>query len=371
MTTKQLEKPDFMNKEKTTFWSGSKYQNLAALVFLSKKHKNCCTILQNPSNMSSEYDSDTRLFGFTWILKPTHEKVENPFLKSHYTYGHLEYPADPYWKKIFTACMNNNQIDFIISLLSLVGQESYTDDKFSHANFLIFNKKTRKLFRYEPYGHGEHPTHGLSDVLTSLANELGFEYQKIEKSCPRIGFQKIETKTKRDYVGPGYCVLWGVLFLDLLLSNPEIEPIEIQKTMHNELINNKINYREFIQKYNTYFKEETKDGLTDLPYVLTRYGMVVEDKKHFKRNMENKCSQIGGILKLCYKVLSKQQIPAQMTSAGIIKHGFSSPKRKSRSRRRKSPKRKSRSRRRNSPKQNSRSRRRKSPKRKSPSRKRK
>jgi hypothetical protein len=333
--------------------------------------------------MSSKYDIDTRLFGFTWVLKPTHERIERPFLKSHYTYGHLEYPADPYWKKIFTACMNNNQIDFIISLLSLVGQESYTDDKFSHANFLIFNKKTRKLFRYEPYGHGEHPTHGLSDVLTSLANELGFEYQQIEKSCPRIGFQKIETKTKRDYIGPGYCVLWGILFLDLLLSNPEIEPIDIQKIMYTELINNKTNFREFIQKYNTYFKEETKNGLIDLPYVLTRYGMVVNDKKQFKRNMESKCSQIGGVLKLCYKVLSKQQISAPMTKAGVIKHGFSSPKRKSLSKRskskRKSPKQKSRSKRsrrsrsmRKSPKRKSRSRRsrsmRKSPKRKSRSR---
>lgn len=296
-------------------WYGSSYYNLSGLVFIANKHPNACTVIQDPSTLSSSFATNTDEFTFTWIVKPTDIPIENPTWKQTYSSGSLFYPTNKFWKKIFQNCTHNSSIEFIIFSLAIRSQEEKNDQLFNHANYLIFNKKQQTVFRYEPLGYRNTEFSGLDTSLEKLATKLNYSYIPLHLSCPRRGFQSFEISDPRQNYGPGFCSIWGVFFLDVMLSNPSIPPLDIQNQLIKELNSDSKQFRDLIQQYVLYFLDNTFNNLQQIPSLLARYnenGEIISNKE-FKRRVSSQCTYIGDGLKFCMNYLTKPKKPVLRT----------------------------------------------------------
>jgi ankyrin repeat protein len=218
-------------KIRTTF-EGTPINEVFSLLYLLKKHKNdCAPISSNITDLKySEYGLDYR--------------VESNNLK-HYP----EYIED------FKQCLKNKKIRFIISPLRILSLNSG-----GHANYLIFNKNTFEIERFEPYG-SYYNFDSLDEKLKNYFKEINtkIKYLSPNEFCPNIGIQEIqelelELEKVHESIGDplGFCSAWSIWYADLRLSNPNLnredllkQSIDISKKKNN-LTNFIRNYAEFM-----------------------------------------------------------------------------------------------------------------------------
>ena len=156
----------------------------------------------------------------------------------------------------------NNYRFFIIP----IGIEINIDNNIiGHANYLIIDFELSTIERFEP--HGSESPYGLNYNASLLDNmletkfnsfNLGLTYFPPYTYLPKIGFQIIEIKEKKnDYIGDpnGFCALWCIWWIDIKLSNPNINSKILQELLFKEIINNKISYKKLIRDYSAYITE--------------------------------------------------------------------------------------------------------------------
>ena len=155
----------------------------------------------------------------------------------------------------FKKCMNNIKIRFIVIPLGIELEQG------SHANYLIFDKKTFELERFEPYG--SHSPYKFNYNSKLLDNVLTFKFTEIdnnikyispEKYLPKIGFQYFdvyESKTQKIGDPGGFCGLWSIWYTDMRLTYPDIERKSLVNKLLKEIKRKNISFKNLIRNYST------------------------------------------------------------------------------------------------------------------------
>lgn len=172
-------------------------------------------------------------------------------------------------------CINKDDIRFIIIPVSLFTE---TD---AHANMVIIDKKAKSIHHYEPNGILKFETFKPQLLYKKLDNFFRtyfdfskrnfftryiygttYKYYKPKDWCPAYGLQSIESELD---VHPffdvdGYCAIWSLFWLDIVLSNPEIPQDKLLLNLMNTLSYDSFLFREFINKYSQFIMNK-KDGI--------------------------------------------------------------------------------------------------------------
>ena len=144
-------------------------------------------------------------------------------------------------------CLHNKNCRFILFKLTLL--VSYSS---SHANIILYDKETGQMERFDPYGYTPYLeadkmdaflenkfNHILSDYHHK--NNLKFKYLS-PKDYMKVGFQVVSDDSN-NYVKKlgdplGYCLAWCMWYIEMRVSNPNIEPKELVDKCFNDIITN-------------------------------------------------------------------------------------------------------------------------------------
>ena len=134
-------------------------------------------------------------------------------------------------------CKNEGQ-KIIISYMTF--NFVINDKSGSHANLLIYRPLQNEVERFEPHGqyftyYGYEVNNKLNSQLKNLfENELNkyignVKYIPPNEICPNIkGFQYLEGLIKKENEN-GFCAIWSLFFMDLLLNNPNTSSKDIME----------------------------------------------------------------------------------------------------------------------------------------------
>jgi ankyrin repeat protein len=130
--------------------------------------------------------------------------------------------------------------------------------KGSHANFLILDKNTNEIERFEP--NGSSSPYGLDYHNELLDEELRNKFNKFDKKIklitpkeylPKIGFQYLDAVENKKNIGDprGFCSVWTIWYAEQRITNPDV----LRNTLVLKLINDgkkkKISFRKMIRNY--------------------------------------------------------------------------------------------------------------------------
>lgn len=199
-------------------------------------------------------------------------------MENYYVDSNLEYAIK--------RCLIKKNKRFIYFRLTLI-----VNSQFNHANMVIFDKEKGILERFEPYGDLSLIDND-SMIDTFLKDTIGGylePYLKDNKKKLRyispsdhknnLSFQILsneEDMTNKKQGDPfGYCLAWSLWYLEMRLTNPDIDPIVLVKELVNEIINNHLEnnqknnrmttkntvFMDFIRNYSDLLDKEKNDLL--------------------------------------------------------------------------------------------------------------
>lgn len=142
--------------------------------------------------------------------------------------------------------LNNNNVKLVLLKLTLVTSFG------THANMLIFDKRTGILERFEPYGKANVAnlddldyflTHNMKHVFKRYLDKhnLKFKYLSPKEMHCDIGFQVVSNENnimvKKIGDPPGYCLAWVIWYVEMRVKNLDISPTDLILRMHKDIIN--------------------------------------------------------------------------------------------------------------------------------------
>jgi ankyrin repeat protein len=233
------------NLELCTF-TGETIEILLGLIFLLRKYNNACSTLTSNFKINNDLCNY-----FLSIGIKTHSKCE--FLNFEIVWVYKKLFFSDNFHQNFKKCLNNKNIRFIIIPLGI------EIEKGSHANYLIFDKKTYELERFEPYGSGTPYKFNYNNKL--LDNLLSFKFSEIDnnikyinpdKYLPKIGFQYFdiyESKTSKIGDPAGFCALWSIWYTDMRMKYPDVNRKSLVNKLLKEIKMKGISFKNLIRNY--------------------------------------------------------------------------------------------------------------------------
>ena len=135
-----------------------------------------------------------------------------------------------------------------------------------HANFLLFDFKQMEVERFEPHGANnpeglDYDTNLFDNMLENKIKsfKLQFKYISPMKYLPKIGFQIMEIhELKSDFIGDpnGFCSAWCSWWIDIRMSNPDINRKKLSKLLIKEIINDNYSLKQLIRNYSKYMTDQ-------------------------------------------------------------------------------------------------------------------
>nr|QBK88608.1 MAG: ankyrin repeat protein [Mimivirus LCMiAC01] len=159
-------------------------------------------------------------------------------------------------------CLLSDNIRFIFIKITMIVSDTGT-----HANCLLFDKKTGIMERFEPYGNVPYlETDKLDEIIkdkigTHLNKYLQTRGKKFIYLAPsdfmgNVGFQTISRDGDagfRKLNDPqGFCLAWILWYIETRLSNPEIHPKDLIQYALKNIIkkkDGKYNFIDYIRNY--------------------------------------------------------------------------------------------------------------------------
>jgi len=137
-----------------------------------------------------------------------------------------------------------------------------------HANFLVYDSKTKEMERFEPNGSmdGECYTHPEMDAkIKRLFNE-NVKKDMVKKMytplefCPRVNFQRIQHKEGEKKIGDpaGFCAAWAAWYADTRLSNPNKTRKQVIDMALKKLNDDPESFTSFIRSYAGFIEDAGK-----------------------------------------------------------------------------------------------------------------
>jgi ankyrin repeat protein len=228
----------------TTF-TGSSIDILIGLIYLLKKHKHAC------STINPDFMKQTELCGFynsIGILNNSQCEFLN--FEIIWTNQNL-YLSDNFYENFKKALTKN--ISFIIIPIGINMKNG------NHAGYLIYDKSTNEIERFEP--HGKMSPTGLNynaNLLDSLLKskieniDVDIKYFSPSSFLPKIGFQIFDindNKNKKIGDPDGFCALWAIWYTDMRLLYKDFSRKKLVKLLISISKNNKISFKNMIRNY--------------------------------------------------------------------------------------------------------------------------
>lgn len=192
---------------------------LIGLIYLLQKHSDTCAPISN------QFVKNTQLMQFYETLN-FKTNFRTLFLNFEVMWSYKRLFLSDGFEENYKKCIDNNAVRFIIVPLGIE-----VDGK-HHANYLILDKNTYQLERFEPYGSKSPPDFDYNQKL--LDNIISFKFSSInpnieyispEKYLPTISLQYFdvyEEKTRKISDPMGFCALWSIWFTDMRIKYPDI-----------------------------------------------------------------------------------------------------------------------------------------------------
>jgi ankyrin repeat protein len=129
----------------------------------------------------------------------------------------------------------------------------------AHANYLVFDKDTGTLERFEPHGvtaRGKlnyHPNELDRELVKAFTPLLpGLRFLPPSGYSPRIGFQLFDNfeRKQRSISDPGgFCAIWAILWVFLRLSYRHFDQTELIKRFVDRIRHEKLSFRAVIRDF--------------------------------------------------------------------------------------------------------------------------
>jgi hypothetical protein len=177
----------------------------------------------------------------------------------------------------------SNNIRFIFLKLTIISNVNMG----THANIIIFDKKTGILERFEPYGIIPYiDNKSLDDMIQSkigiiLKQYLDTKNIKLKYYSPSdymidVSFQTISNDDDSQYrkLGDprGYCLAWTFWYLEMRLNNPDLLPNELVKksisiiSKSDKVRDSKHSFIDFIRNYSNKLDTMKNDYLNKIGF---------------------------------------------------------------------------------------------------------
>lgn len=269
------------------YFVGLSIDVLIGLLYLLKKHSNACSTLTSNFINNNELCSYLSVVGYD-----TRNKCEFMNFEIVWIYKKLFFSEN--FIENFQKCINNKKIRFVIIPLGIEIEEG------SHANYIIFDKQTYEIERFEPYGsqspsNYDYNEHLLDSILSFKFNEINNDIKYISpmKYLPKISFQYLdvyERKTKKIGDPGGFCALWSIWYTDMRLTYPDYDRKILANKLLKEIRMEGISFKNLIRNYSsniTNVRDEIfkKAGITinnwiNDEYSEEQYNVIIESIKH-------------------------------------------------------------------------------------------
>nr|AEX62670.1 putative ankyrin repeat protein [Moumouvirus Monve] len=159
--------------------------------------------------------------------------------------------------------------DFLIEGINLSKQSNATkyiiikltilNEKFNHANMLIYDIDNKLIERFDPYGNIMHPqSYEIDTYLKKYFknNMPGIKYLSPKKSAKNISFQIYSDElNEENYVEKdpnGFCVAWCIWYIETRIHNSKIEPKKLINKMEYLINKHNNKFKDYIRDYSNY-----------------------------------------------------------------------------------------------------------------------
>lgn len=243
----------------TTNWIGTPKQTIKSFLFLVNKTEFKDKVCHNVKSSYKNNNWNTFAVIFDISYKDNKDGIlflpYDDDLKSS-----LTEIRNVFYKKI-----NNCKKQFYAIPMVIVWE-----DKSLHFNIIIIDMIKEEVEIFEPYGETPSSAENilkirrLSDKFVKGLHEYGNVISKNVKLvpttsfCPEQSFQvrnenygSIRTDDPR-----GFCVVWGLWYLNMRLKYPDIEKKDLVDKALREMTNKKKGYRRFIRNYSQFLLKE-------------------------------------------------------------------------------------------------------------------
>ena len=240
--------PNVTQFYETTDFRGTRFNEIASILFLDKLNGNTCTTI--PKNLARNLagiKNMTRMDIGLVVIVGDKEDIAIRF-------------------DIITDIIKCRKRFFIIPLTIQKVKGNKTE---SHANFLIYDSKEKSMERFEPLGERhelkERHDNAIFKLFKTYLNQDGIprllNYYPPVLFCPKIGPQQLD-RLEKDNIKAGdpvgFCVAWCIWYVNLRLSNPDIDRRDVLE-QGIKIIDTKFNsFRNFIRSYAQFLSEYSK-----------------------------------------------------------------------------------------------------------------
>jgi ankyrin repeat protein len=278
-------------------FTGNHLDVLIGLIFLMNKHNNCCTTISYTSNMTSNNESLCNYYKSMGLIMS--DRCE--FFNFEIVWINYKLFIIDDFGMLFKNCIESDA-RFIIIPLGIVMKIG------SHANYLIYDKVTQEMERFEPHG-GTTPIgfNYKSDILDKLLEKYmksvvpNLSYVRPEEYISKVGFQMMEShETNVNKIGDpeGFCALWSIWYVDQRLTYQNHNRKVLVDALFQAIQSKNIGYRNLIRNYSRNIIKMRDDilksvGLNINDWMNERYDNMTHDKLMLKIKDEvNRCCTI-------------------------------------------------------------------------------
>lgn len=226
-------------------FTGNTLDVLLGLIYLLKKHKGVCSTLSTDFIENKNLCSFYRSIGI--IMNNRCE-----FLNFEVVWVNQKlYLIDGFFDKI-RKCIDK-KAQFIIIPLGIEMKEG------THANYLIYDIEKHTVERFEPHGASVPPglnynPNLLDEILENrfIIVDPAIKYIKPKDFLPKIGFQLMDIyENKKKKIGDpgGFCALWAIWYVDMRLTNRDVNCKTLVKTLIKSIRTQNISIKNMIRNY--------------------------------------------------------------------------------------------------------------------------
>ena len=238
-------KKNIKNKKICSF-TGTTLDILIGLIYLIKKNKNACCTVNKDFQINNELEKKYDELGI--ILN-----VRNEFLNFELIWIQNNLIFNTNFSNYFDKCLKNNNKRFIIIPLGIELKHG------SHSNYIIYDKKTKELERFEPNGSTEPSGFNYNSFLLDNLIEQKFaglvddeiKYYAPKDFLPKVGFQIFDVYDKKKNIGDpgGFCASWSLWYVDMRLTYPDIDREKLVHILIKNIKQNNLSFRNVIRDF--------------------------------------------------------------------------------------------------------------------------
>jgi hypothetical protein len=249
-------------RDNRKIWNGSGFDVLFGLVYLLNKYNDLCVPIKNANINLLSF-----MVGFFCKQEVKYAKHENDYV--------LSIPDKDNFVDNIKKCSKNHRF---LCVPVYIGSSSCSS--LAHMNVLLIDNKEQKIYRFESYGQ-----YGFTPRSLKIykyfdkrfeewlkMNKLNYSYEAF-RDCPNIGPQELEERelemsastAYEDVKDPGgFCGVWGIYFIDVMLRNPELTKRDVFNKIMKKLKKQPRSIRTWIRNYTKYITKQRRNLINSI-----------------------------------------------------------------------------------------------------------